>query len=110
GLTPRPRRDEGGEGARAAELLLPDGPLARVAATDAPFGVIDREMLERYGAATLEAAGVVSSFELVAAHDLDLARHDRDLDEAGEWAEHVLALLPRVTAGAAAVPPIAVEV
>jgi hypothetical protein len=100
--------DTDGEWVPAGELLLPDGPLAGVVAADAPFGVIDPEMLERYGAATLEAAGVLSSFDLLTAHDVDLA--DLDLDEAGEWAEHVLALLPRVTAGAAAVPPIAVEV
>jgi hypothetical protein len=101
-------RDAEGEWVPAGELLLPDGPLAGVVAADAPFGVIDPEMLERYGAATLEAAGVLSSFDLLTAHDVDLA--DLDLDEADEWAEHVLALLPRVTAGAAAVPPIAVEV
>ena len=103
-------RDDSGEWVPAGELLLPDGPLAGVAAADAPFGVIDPEMLERYGAATLEAAGVLSSFDLLTAHDIDLADPDLDLDEAGEWAEQVLALLPRVTAGAAAVPPIAVEV
>jgi hypothetical protein len=103
-------RDDTGEWVPAGELLLPDGPLAGVAAADAPFGVIDPEMLERYGAATLEAAGVLSSFGLLTAHDVDLADPDLDLDEAGEWAEHTLALLPRVTAGAAAVPPIAVEV
>jgi hypothetical protein len=103
-------RDADGEWVPAGELLLPDGPLAGVAAADAPFGVIDPEMLERYGAATLEAAGVLSSFDLLTAHDVDLADPDLDLDEAGEWAEHVLALLPRVTAGEAAVPPIAVEV
>jgi hypothetical protein len=103
-------RDADGEWVPAGELLLPDGPLAGVAAADAPFGVIDPEMLERYGVAALEAAGVLSSFGLLTAHDVDLADPDLDLDEAGEWAEHALALLPRVTAGAAAVPPIAVEV
>jgi hypothetical protein len=109
-LTDLALRDADGEWVPAGELLLPDGPLAEVAAADAPFGVIDPEMVERYGAATLEAAGVLSSFDLLTAHDVDLADPDLDLDEAGEWAEHVLALLPRVTAGAAAVPPIAVEV
>ena len=109
-LTDLALRDTSGEWVPAGELLLPDGPLAGVAAADAPFGVIDPEMLERYGAATLEAAGVLSSFDLLTAHDIDLADPDLDLDEAGEWAEQVLALLPRVTAGAAAVPPIAVEV
>ncbi|HEX4398631.1 MAG TPA: hypothetical protein VH136_13420 [Trebonia sp.] len=109
-LTDLALRDADGEWVPAGELLLPDGPLAEVAAADAPFGVIDPEMVERYGAATLEAAGVLSSFDLLTAHDVDLTDPDLDLDEAGEWAEHVLALLPRVTAGAAAVPPIAVEV
>jgi hypothetical protein len=103
-------RDADGEWVPAGELLLPDGALAGVVAADAPFGTIDPEMLERYGAAALGAAGVLSSFDLLTAHDVDLADPDLDLDEADEWAEHVLALLPPVTAGAVAVPPIAVEV
>jgi hypothetical protein len=103
-------RDADGEWVPAGELLVPDGPLAGVVAADAPFGAIDPEMLERYGASTLEAAGVLSSFDLLTAHDVDLTDPDLDLDEADEWAEHVLGLLPRVTAEAAAVPPIAVEV
>jgi len=103
-------RDVDGEWVPAGELLLPDGALAGVVAEDAPFGTIAADLLSRYGAAPLEAAGVLSSFDLLTMHDVDLASPDLDVDEADEWASHVLAMLPRVPAGAAAVPPIAIEV
>jgi hypothetical protein len=103
-------RDADGEWSPAGELLLPGGPLAGVVAADAPFGTIDPAALERHGAATLEAAGVLSSFDLLTAHDVDLGDPDLDLDGAEEWAEHVIAVLPRAAAPAAvAVPPVAVE-
>ena len=103
-------RDAHGEWAPAGELLLPGGPLAEVVADDAPFAAIDPAALERYGAAALEAVGVLSSFDLLTAHDVDLADPDLDLDGAQEWAEHVLAALPRSPGTTAAVPPVAVEV
>jgi hypothetical protein len=109
-------RDADGEWCPAGELLVPGGPLAGVVAADAPFGTINPAMLERYGAATLEAAGVLSSFELLTAHDVDLGAPDLDLDGAAGWAEHARSVLPRAaeSAGAgvavAAVPPAAVEV
>ena len=112
-------RDADGEWSPAGDLLLPGGPLAALVGADAPFGTIDQETLERYGAAALQAAGVLSSFDLLTAEDVDLSETDLDLDEAEEWAEHISALLPRVAgralAGAAAlqaagVPPVAVEV
>ena len=115
-------RDADGDWSPACELLLPGGPLAGVVGDETPFGTVDPATVERYGPATLEAAGVLSSFDLVTAEDVDLSDPDLDADGADEWAEHVLALLPRVAgpagagagAGAAgvgaAVPPIAVEV
>lgn len=102
-------RDADGEWCPAGELLLPGGPLAGVVADDAPFGIVNPATLDRYGAATLEAAGVLSSFDLLTAHDVDLADPDLDLDGAAEWAEQVRSLLPRV-AGPAATPPVAHEV
>jgi len=124
-------RDADGEWSPAGELLLPGGPLAGVVGAEAPFGTIDPATLERYGAAALQAAGVLSSFDLLTADDVDLSDPDLDLDEAEEWAEHVRALLPRAAAtgpagtaatdraggaatgragAAAGVPPVAVEV
>jgi len=106
-------RDADGEWSPAGELLLRGGPLAAVVAPDAPFAAIDPATLERHGAAALQAVGVLSSFDLLTAEDVDLSDPDLDLDEAGEWAEHVRALLPRVAgpAGpAAALPPVALEV
>ncbi|HEY7261622.1 MAG TPA: hypothetical protein VH589_09090 [Trebonia sp.] len=106
-------RDADGEWCPAGELLLPGGPLAGVVAGDAPFGTISPAMLERYGAATLEAAGVLSSFDLLTAHDVDLAAPDLDLDGAAGWAEHIRSVLPRAAepaSGPAGVPPVAAEV
>jgi hypothetical protein len=109
-------RDADGDWSPAGELLLPGSPLAGVVGDEAPFGTIDPGTVERYGAATLEAVGVLSSFDLLTAQDVDLSDPDLDVDGVDEWAGHVLALLPRAAgpAGAggagAAVPPIAVEV
>jgi hypothetical protein len=104
-------RDADGDWSPAGELLLPGSPLAGLVSADAPFAAIDPATLERYGAATLEAAGVLSSFDLLTAEDVDLGDPDLDLAGADEWAEHVRALRSRVEGGAgAAVPPIAVEV
>jgi hypothetical protein len=94
-----------GEWYPAGELLLPGGPLAEVVVADAPFGTADPAIVERYGAATLEAAGVLSSFGLLTAHDVDLGAPDLDLDGAQEWAAGTCARLPRSD-----VPPVAAEV
>jgi hypothetical protein len=101
--------DADGEWCPAGELLLPGGPLASVVAADAPFGIVDPQTLDRYGPATLEAAGVLSSFELLTAHDIDLDDPDLDLaldlDGAEDWARQTRERLPR-----GAVPPVALEV
>jgi hypothetical protein len=89
----------------AGELLLPGGPLAAVVAADTPFGVVGTAILERYGAAALEAVGVLSSFGLLVAQDVALDAPDLDLDGAQEWADDISARLP-----GGDVPPVAAEV
>ena len=78
--------DADGEWSPAGELLLPDSPLAGVVGADAPFGTVAKETLARYGAQTLAAAGVLSTFELLTAHDVDLDDPDLDLDGVQDWA------------------------
>ena len=72
----------------AGELLLPGCPLADLIADDAPFGTAGKDLVDRYGAATLEAAGVLSTFGLLTAEDVEIdADHlDLDLDGAADWA------------------------
>ncbi|MGZ4434649.1 MAG: sacsin N-terminal ATP-binding-like domain-containing protein, partial [Trebonia sp.] len=94
-----------GEWYAAGELLLPGGPLAEVVAADTPFGTVCPAILERYDAATLEAAGVLSSFGLLVARDVALDAPDLDLDGAHEWADDIRARLP-----GGDVPPVAAEV
>jgi hypothetical protein len=94
-----------GEWYPADELLLPGGPLAGVVAPDAPFGTVSADLLERHGAAALEAAGVLSSFGLLAAENVSLDDPDLDLDGVQEWAADVRA---RLAGGS--VPPVAAEV
>ena len=72
----------------AGELLLPGSRLAEVIAADAPFGTIDQAAVDRYGVRALEAAGVLSSFGLLTAEDVELDESaiDLDLDGAEDWA------------------------
>jgi hypothetical protein len=93
-----------GEWYPAGELLLPGSPLAAVLASDTPFGTVSPAMLDRYGADTLEAVGVLSSFSLLAAEDVVIDAPDLDLDGAAEWAAEVRA---RLAAGS--VPVVAPE-
>jgi hypothetical protein len=94
-----------GEWYTADELLLPGGPLADVVASDAPFGTVSGEFTERYGARTLEATGVLSSFGLLTEADVDLGDPGLDLDDAADWAAEI-----RARSRAADVPPFAPEV
>ena len=94
-----------GDWYRADELLLPGGPLAGVVAADSPFGTADPALLDRYGAATLEAAGVLSSFGLLSERDVPLDAPDLDLDGAQDWADDTCARLPD-----GPVPPLAPEI
>lgn len=90
----------------ADELLLPGGELAGLVAADAPFGMVREDLPERYGAAALEAVGVLSSFALLTAEDVDLADPDLDVDGAEDWAAQVISRWGQQAGG----PPIAPEV
>ena len=72
----------------AGELLLPGAPLAQVLADVAPFGVISQDFAARHNAKTLEAAGVLSTFGLLRAEDIELDESaiDLELDGARDWA------------------------
>jgi hypothetical protein len=96
----------------ADELLLPGSALADVVADDAPFGVVSAEYFERYGAPALEAAGVLSSFGLLTAVEVDLGDPELDVDEADDWAADVRARLRDSDSDSddAGVPPFAPEV
>jgi hypothetical protein len=107
----------------AGELLLPGSALAGVVADDAPFGTAGADLVDRYGAAALEAAGALSTFGLVTAEDVEIDQDQvgLDLDGAAEWAADIrdrllsadladggLSALPP-DSGFAALPPVAPE-
>jgi hypothetical protein len=79
----------------ADELLLPGSPLAEVFGSESPFGAVSAAVLERYGADTLEAVGVLSAFSVMVAQDVAIDAPDLDLDGAAEWAAEVRARLTR---------------
>ncbi|MCO5985235.1 hypothetical protein NE235_03835 [Actinoallomurus spadix] len=87
-----------GEPYPAGELLLPGAPLAEVIAEDAPFGVADAGLVERYGAEVLEAAGVLRTFALIRAEDV--IEPEFHLDDEDLWAERFGAgyVIPEFTA------------
>jgi hypothetical protein len=66
----------------AGELLMPQGKLAALVVDDAPFGTVDSALVERWGAAVLEAVGVLDSFAVVRDNDVMSAEHDLDLEDA----------------------------
>ncbi|MDL4820460.1 sacsin N-terminal ATP-binding-like domain-containing protein [Actinomadura opuntiae] len=79
----------------AGELLLPDSPLRSVMAEDAPFGVVASSTLERWGAETLTAVGVLDGFALARAEDVNLSglvdeAETLHLDDEDRWADDVL--------------------
>jgi len=111
---------EDGEWDPAGDLLLPDGELAGVVAADADFGVVAADLAQRYGGRVLEAAGVLGSFGLLTAADVDFGDGDRgepgeqssaaadlDLDGAEDWAADVRA---RCGWSGDLVPPVAADV
>lgn len=93
----------------AGELLLPGSPLAGVIAANAPFGTIDQAAVDRYGRRALEAAGLLSSFGLLTAEDVELDEStiDLELDGADDWAADSRDLASQ---GEPDLPPVALEV
>ncbi|RSN52476.1 hypothetical protein DMH08_28650 [Actinomadura sp. WAC 06369] len=84
-----------GEPYPAGELLLPGSPLRGLMADDAPFGVVDGALLDRWGAEVLAAAGVLDGFALARGEDVDLTAladgaETLELDDEDRWADDVL--------------------
>lgn len=87
---------EDGDWYPAGELLLPGSPLAAVVEPDAPFGTVAADVLDRWGADVLRAVGVLTTFAVLRAEDVELdpdaAEHD--LDAEADWMDAVLDRLP----------------
>jgi hypothetical protein len=84
-----------GEYAPAGELMLPGSPIAAVV-EPGELGLVDEELVRRWGADVLEAAGVLRTFGLVRDVDviLDPDGLDHDLDGEDGWLRDALAALP----------------
>jgi hypothetical protein len=95
----------------AGELLLPGAPLAEIFVSDSPFGTVDSHLVERHGRDALLAAGVLSSFGLLTAEDVELdeAEIDLDLDGVDEWAARTRDRLRPAGDELPPLPPVAVE-
>ncbi|HEV2633907.1 MAG TPA: hypothetical protein VGX23_02100 [Actinocrinis sp.] len=102
--------DQGGFGA-ARELLLPSSPLAEVVDPGA-FGIVDEGWVQRWGADTLRAVGVLDTLALLRAEhlllDVDALGDDEvpDLDGFEDWVDDLRAMIPRSAQG---VPPVVTE-
>ena len=90
----------------AEELLLPGGAWAAMVVEDAPFAMAPVALVERWGAETLVAAGVLDGFAVLADTDvaLDPDETDHELDAEDLWLEDLLELLPEVD-----LPPTLIE-
>ena len=75
--------DGSGEWRRADELVLPDSPLLDVLESDAPIGVLDKRVAERWPRSVLTAIGVIDGFTVVV--DDDPTEPDHDLADEGYW-------------------------
>lgn len=77
--------DDTGELLPADELLLPGAPLRAVLVEDSPFGTVDQDVVDRYGADALRVVGVGWDFAIVT--ETDPTGPDHDLpDEEAWWA------------------------
>ncbi|MGO4614047.1 sacsin N-terminal ATP-binding-like domain-containing protein [Nocardia sp. 2TAF39] len=72
-----------GELVPADELLLPGAPLRDLLVSDAPFGTVDPDLVDRYGEDALRAVGVGWDFSVVV--EADPTGPDHDLDEEAHW-------------------------
>lgn len=88
--------DADGGWSAAGELMLGSSPLARVLTEDS-LGVVDPDGVTRWGSAALSAVGVLSTFSMLAAQDVE-AGADLDLDAVDEWYDAILDRLPQTTA------------
>ncbi len=91
-LADLPLMADDGEWRPAGELLLPGGAMAAMVADDSGFATVAPDAVDRWGAETLRAVGVLDLPAVL--RELDATGPDHDLDdEAGWWA--------RLPAGAA---------
>ncbi|WP_084835748.1 hypothetical protein [Williamsia sp. 1138] len=67
----------------ADELLLPNSPLASVLIDDSPFGVVDPDWVETYGAEAFRALGVGWGFTVT--HEEYPTGPDHDLPDEARW-------------------------
>ncbi|WP_241385739.1 sacsin N-terminal ATP-binding-like domain-containing protein [Rhodococcus sp. CH91] len=79
--------DTHGDLVPADELLLPGAPLAEVLVEDAPFGTVDRAVVDRYGPDALRAIGVGWGFTVLRS-DLPTGP-DHDLPGEEAWWERL---------------------
>ncbi|MFJ6697179.1 sacsin N-terminal ATP-binding-like domain-containing protein [Streptomyces sp. NPDC091272] len=110
--------DEDGELSPAGELVLPESDFAQVMRED-ELALVDAELADRWGGATLAAVGVLATFALVRATDVvldpdefeprdgDFAEPDDAglLDAVDVWCEDILDQLPQTP-----LPPVATEI
>ncbi|MGQ4600271.1 sacsin N-terminal ATP-binding-like domain-containing protein [Nocardia sp. R6R-6] len=72
-----------GDALPADELLLPGAPLRELLVPDAPFGTVDPELVDRYGADALRAIGVGWDFSVIV--EADPTGPEHDLDDEHRW-------------------------
>jgi hypothetical protein len=80
----------------AGELLLPGSPLAAAVGPDGPYGTVAADVVARHGADVLAAVGVLRTFPVLRAGEVELDPDaaDHDLDREADWMEAVLDRLP----------------
>ncbi len=82
----------------AGELLLPGSALAEVVDPDAPFGRVEADLVADWGADVLRAVGVLTTFAVLRAPDVEVGLTDadsgHDLDGEDDWYDAVADLLP----------------
>jgi hypothetical protein len=86
---------EDGELEAAGDLLLPDSPLREILRAE-DVAVVAPEVVERFGADTLRAVGVLESFALIRESDVtvDSAEVDHDLDGEEQWLRSLVDAAP----------------
>jgi hypothetical protein len=92
--------DAAGQWRPAGELLLPDGRMAQVVASDSGFTTVSPEWLHNWGVQTLMAAGVLDGPAILRV--LDATGPSEDLDRESQW-------WARLPAGAAVTELLAVR-